>query len=59
MKKKEKINWKVVVTAIVCLALIECVALMKGVNGTLMSVMIAVIAGLAGWSIPTPKILQK
>ena len=55
-KKKEKIDFRIVITAIVSLTLIECVALMNGINGKLMSFMIAIIAGLAGWSLPQIKI---
>lgn len=54
MEKKTSI----VITAIVCLTLLECVALLKGINGTLFSLIIAVIAGLAGLVIPTPKLLK-
>jgi len=56
----EKVNWKIVVTAIIALCLIECTALINGIDGILMSFMIAAIAGLAGLSMPQPKlILQK
>jgi len=55
----EKINWKVLCTAIAGLTIIEVVALLNGINGTLMGLMIAAIAGLAGWQIPTPKQIMK
>ena len=51
----EKINWKVICVAIAALTIIEVVALLHGINGTLMGLMIAAIAGLAGWQVPTPK----
>ena len=37
--------------AIVCLTLLEIVALSKGKNGTLLRIIIIAIAGLAGFSI--------
>ncbi len=51
----EKINWLVIVVAIAALTTIEIVALCHGINGKLMTLMVAAIAGLAGWTIPTPK----
>ncbi len=48
----------IVITAIVCLTLLELVALYKGINGLLFTTIIAVIAGLAGLVLPTPKILK-
>ncbi len=48
----------IVITAIVCLTLLELAALYKGINGSLFTIIVAVIAGLAGWVMPTPKILK-
>ena len=49
---KDKIDWKIVMTAIIALVILEIYALSQGVNGTLFSLIIAVIAGLAGWTMP-------
>ena len=49
-------NEKVIIAAIVGLTVIEVTALLAGINGTLMMMMIAAIAGLAGWIIPQPKL---
>lgn len=38
-------------TAILCLTVLEIVALLKGKNGTLLRIIIIAIAGLAGFSI--------
>jgi len=54
---KNKTNYKVVITAIASLTILECVALCNGINGTIFSLVIAIVAGLAGLTIPTPKIL--
>jgi len=39
-------------TAIICLALLEGWALYNGIDGTLFGIVIAAIAGLAGWTAP-------
>lgn len=52
----ERINWVVICVAMMCLAAIEIVALLNGINGTLLMLVIAAVAGLAGWTIPTPKL---
>ena len=51
-EEKEKVNYKVVIAAILGLVLLESVALLTGHNGTLFKIIIIVIAGLAGWSMP-------
>ena len=47
----------VVIAAIAGLVIIECVALLKGIDGLVMSVIIAAIAGLGGFMVKSP--LQK
>ena len=44
----------IILFAIVGIVIIEIVALLKGHNGTLMTMSVA-IAGLAGWRIPNEK----
>jgi len=56
---KEKINWIIPGVAIAALTIIEVVALLKGIDGTLLVLMVAAISGLAGWTIPTPAQLVK
>lgn len=51
---KTKIRTSVLITAIIALAAIEGIALFKGIDGTLLAAVIAIIAGLAGWIIPSP-----
>ena len=53
-KKKEKIDSKIVIAAIVGIVVLEGIALFKGVNGTLYSLALAAIAGLAGLVIENP-----
>jgi len=49
----------VVVSAILGLVVIECVAMYHGINGKLFALISAAIAGLDGLVIPTPNILKK
>jgi len=47
-------NKWVIVSAILGISAIEVTALIQGVNGQLMSFMCIIIAGLAGYVIPSP-----
>ena len=53
-KKKQKIDWKVIVGGMVCLTFAECYAMSQGINGTMFSVYVAIIAGAIGYTIPSP-----
>lgn len=44
-----------VITAIICIAILEGIALLKGINGAALAAAIAILAGLGGWVIPTPR----
>ena len=59
MAKKKKINWKIVCVGLVCLTALECFALHKGINGTLLKIVLIAIAGVIGISIPAPKFLKQ
>ena len=54
MTKKKEIDWRVICVGIVCLTILECMALSMGINGTLLKVVLVVIAGLGGYTIPSP-----
>ena len=58
IKKKEQIDWRIVIAGIAALTLLEIVALLQGINGTLLSIVIAVIGLAIGITIPIPKILK-
>ena len=47
-----------IVVAIICIAGLEALALMKGHNGVLLTMSVAAIAGLAGLATKRPKILR-
>jgi len=53
--KKEKLDWRIPIAAIIGLVIMECVALSNGINGTVFSVVIAAVAGLGGWALPQLK----
>lgn len=46
---------EIVITAIICLTILEICALYKGINGTLFTGVVALIAMAAGVIIPIPK----
>ncbi len=53
---KHKPHRSVVITAIIVIGVVEVYALSQGVNGVLLTAVIGVIAGLAGWVIPSPSL---
>ena len=52
-------NGRIVIAAIISLTVLEVVALSKGIDGALFSLVAAAIAGLAGWSFPQPSFMKK
>ena len=50
-----KIDFRIIIAAIIGLVILEVVALFNGINGTLLTLVIGVIAGLAGWTAPQLK----
>jgi len=52
-KPKEKVDWKVVCIGLACLTSIELYALSLGKNGLLLTSVMAIIAGVIGWRVPT------
>ena len=49
---------RIIIAAISAITIIEVTALSFGVNGTMLSIVIAAIAGLAGLSLEKPKFLK-
>lgn len=60
MKKQQKnpIDWRIVCTAIISLVGLEIVAMLHGINGKFFATILAIIAGLAGLSLPQIKIIK-
>ena len=48
----------IIITAIVCITFLEIIALLMGYNGTLLTIIVGVIAGLAGLATKPPKIMK-
>ena len=52
--KKKAIDWKIVVAGLVCLTAIELFALSKGIDGTVMTIVIGIIGLTIGVALPNP-----
>ena len=48
----------IIITGIICITLIEIIALNKGINGVLLTAIVGIIATAIGVVVPTPKRLQ-
>jgi len=48
----------IIITAIVCLTIIQLGAMHYGINGLFRSVIFAAIAGLAGFALPSNKFIK-
>ena len=55
---KNKIDYRIVCVGLVCLTALEIVALMNGINGTLLKLVLIAVATTIGISIPTPKFIK-
>lgn len=55
---KQKVDWRVAVTAIAGLVVLEIAAMHYGINGKFFATILFIIAGLAGWVMPRPAILK-
>ena len=56
--KKPKVDWRIVCTGIIALTALEIVALLQGINGTILSIVIAVIGLAIGVTIPLDKFVK-
>jgi len=54
MKKTKEKPTAVIISAIAGLVVLECFAISNGINGTLLKIVIALVAGLGGYIIPSP-----
>lgn len=52
----KEINYKIVITAILTIGVLEAIALFKDVDGVLLTAVLAVLAGLAGYASPQLKL---
>ncbi len=54
MTTKKSIDWRIVIAGIAALTIIEACALFNGINGVLLSTIIAIIAFAIGVTVPNP-----
>jgi len=54
MAKKQKIDWRVSIVAIICLSILELAAMSYGINGTMRTIIFSLIALIVGVTIPNP-----
>ena len=52
--KQPQTDWRVLCVGVVCIAAMEIVALLKGLNGVLLTTVVAVVAAAIGLSIKNP-----
>lgn len=58
MKKKQELSFKIAFMGIVAIFLLEMVALVLGFDGQILRLSVALIAGLAGFTLPAPKVFK-
>ena len=49
---KKKIDKEVVITVVAGIVILETIALLKGLDGVLLTTVLAILAGIGGWSLP-------
>ena len=54
MAKKNKVDWRIVAVGLVCLTAAELYALNQGINGTIFTIYVAIIAAAIGVVTPNP-----
>ena len=55
---KKKIDVRTIWIGLICMTLLEVVALLKGINGILLTVVIGIIAAAIGIAIPKEKFIK-
>ncbi len=53
---KKKVDWKVACMAILCLTVLELFAIKNGINGTIRTIIFAMIALIVGIQLPQLKL---
>ena len=56
MNQKTKVDKSIVLAAIAGLVVLEVAAMYNGINGKMFVIIVAAVAGLAGWSMPQLKL---
>jgi hypothetical protein len=58
MTTKKKVDWRIVVIAMICMTATEITALILGHNGTMLKIFLVIMSITAGSTIPFDKILK-
>lgn len=53
-----KVDYRIIVAVIISITILESIALLKGVNGVLLTTVIGALCLLGGVAIPTEKIIK-
>jgi len=56
--KKKQIDWRIIVTGMICLTAAEVTALILGYNGTLLKLFLVIMSLAMGIVIPLDKIIK-
>lgn len=54
MMAKQKTDWKIICFGLACITGLEIYALSQGINGVILTGVIAIIAGAIGYAVPSP-----
>jgi hypothetical protein len=53
--KTKQIDWRVLIAVIISITILEAIALLSGINGTLFSLVMVILGGIAGVTMPQLK----
>ena len=56
--QNKQIDWKIIMTGLICITIIELYALHQGINGVLLTIVIGIIAAACGVAIPKDKFIK-
>jgi len=56
MNKKKALDWRIVCTGLICITALEGFAIANGHNGTLLRLILVVMAAAIGIVLPTPNL---
>lgn len=54
-----KIDYKIIVAIVIAITILESIALLKGINGILLTTVIGALCLLGGVAVPMDKIIKK
>ena len=57
--KKKEVDKSVIITVVIVIGLLEAIALLKGINGVLLTTIIGILAAMVGITIPSPITIKK